>query len=201
MMQTTATKSRGIIFSAEMVRALLREETPKTQTRRVVKPQPVHTHEQCHNVLRVNGKCIGVYPFGSNPRYHHIFGCPYGKVGDQLWVRETWCPRSGGMLAMDRVCIPRYRASDELRPEWGFRWRSSIHMPRWASRITLEITDIRVQRLHDISNDDINAEGFPVCTDAPPHEAFANKWVEINGKGSWQNNPWVWAISFRKVAQ
>ena len=214
---TTAIKERPIIMQADMVRAVL--EGRKTQTRRVVKPQPQiglqdywlweggkpledagygarYIHSERHAVVRAMEQC-----------------CPYGRVGDRLWVREAWahqrdatnCPDDGGVL---------YRATD---PGWddnatGLRWRPSIHMPRWASRITLEITDVRVQRVQEITHADIQAEGaLPAARDwrkvkhvwgkAADRACFVRLWDSINdhrGYG-WDSNPWVWAVTFRRV--
>jgi len=118
-----------------------------------------------------------------------------------LWVRETWCPRTGGMLPhMDKACHPRYRADGEMPAAWGFKWRPSIHMPRRASRISLEVTGMRVERLHDITEADAVAEG---CGDHPVGAArgwFHDLWDSINGRESWDANPWVWVVEFRRIA-
>jgi hypothetical protein len=154
-------KERGILFSAPMVRAIL--EGRKTQTRRVVK-----------NQVRRDG-----------------YTCPYGKPGDVLWVRETWCG--------DRFNGVGYRATDAQSGPW----KPSIFMPRWASRITLEITDVQVERVHDINECDIVAEGIPFPTDRyVSYEellaAFRDLWDSINGKTyPWASNPWVWALTFK----
>lgn len=177
-------KERPIIFCAPMVRALL--DGTKTQTRRVV--------GRGTSVLRVY------------PRW---------RLGDRLWVKETFGPRAGGVV---------FRADDGNDCPDGGRWRPSIFMPRWASRITLEITEVRVQRLQDISEEDAIAEGirstlfrpddgFPLCTGYSPEpddgksilypsarEAYASLWERINGPGSW-SNLWVWALTFKRVAQ
>ncbi len=168
---------RGILFSAPMVRALL--SGAKTQTRRLTHWRPQ---------------------------------CPYGFPGDRLWVRETWAHDADSLedlraMVEDIVggsdCGPYYRA-DGVHENSGLRWRPSIHMPRWCSRITLEITDVRVQQLQDITEDDARAEGV---TPEPGKNhghvgAFCDLWESINGKRStWASNPWVWAISFRRVDQ
>lgn len=134
----------------------------KTQTRRLVKA-----------------------PRGSEPSHAGVdFGCPYGQLFDRLWVRESWqCNHAD----QDRSKV-NYRADGRDR----LLWTPSIHMPRWASRITLEVTDVRVQRLQDISEEDAKAEG------AEGREAFASLWDAINGnRASWASNPWTWAIGFR----
>lgn len=146
---------------------------------------------------------------------------PYGVSGDRLWVRETWsCD-----FANHYPCDPVWYAADDDRrldievrdgvrgiysPESGvmvpFRWRPSIHMPRWASRITLEITGVRVERLQDISYDDARAEGWNPSADdgknpnpLDPKSWFLNLWSQINGPDSWTANPWVWVIEFKRV--
>ena len=231
-------KERGILFSDEMVRALL--DGRKTQTRRAVK--------------------LREFQVTTTPGYDFIFRdrrllwndyrtadliakvCPYGKVGDRLWVRETWAPfyAGGNSLAhpqpdMHEANAIRYRATPdhvtayptsistwETRPtsKKDHVWRPSIFMPRWASRITLDVTEVRVQRLQDISEDDARAEGCPSMIESlaglshlrgaeaaravpshitTPREEYALLWERINGDGSWDANPWVWAITFKRV--
>jgi hypothetical protein len=184
-------KERPILFSAPMVRAIL--DGRKTQTRRKIKPGDwsveAHTMETDWPYLPhylTDGAAVPVK-------------CPYGNPGDRLWVRETWANERDGTGCPDDTGI-LYRATD---PGWddedtGLRWRPSIFMPRRASRITLEITDVRVQRLQDISDDDSRAEGYD-RSHAFPREWFALLWESINGTGSWAANPWVWAITFRKL--
>lgn len=149
--------------------------------------------------------------------------CPYGKVGDRLWVRETWAayttpgheypddcdllddiaprdmPEQYGTTRSD--CV--YRADGESFPP---KWRSSLTMPRWASRLTLELTDVRFERLHDISEADAQAEGIAPdrATDHPRgvwYTAFMHLWNEINRRDAWSLNPYVWALTFRKVGE
>ena len=120
--------------------------------------------------------------------------CPYGKTGDQLWVRETW--RVNGN-AHDYARAGKesvfYRADEDWNVDAG--WRPSIFMPRWASRITLEVTDVRVERLQNVSHEDGRAEGFDSL------DGFALLWDRINEKRGygWHANPWVWAVEFRAV--
>ena len=143
--------------------------------------------------------------------------CPYGQPGDMLWVREAWrvhksydvlnAARVYGAMGGDVAYCVDYLATPRNEDFWG-RGRPSIHMPRWASRITLRITDVRVERLQAISEDDARAEGCPY----PPEWAgrfmdrdetaktwFKSIWNTINGPGAWDANPWVWAISFERV--
>lgn len=181
------TKERPILFSAPMVRAIL--EGRKTQTRRVAKPREV--------TAAITRGLMG----GTNP----AFGpCPYGQPGDRLWVRETWrIERRGsdyfidfaadtGSPSMTRTVV----VDAEALATKNMRWRPSIHMPRWASRITLDVKTVRVERLQDISEADANAEGGlslrgPNC--------FQCLWESINGPDSWDANPWVWVIEFERV--
>lgn len=140
-------KERPILFSGEMVRAIL--EGRKTQTRRVIKPQP----DSARNSVFVKS--------GFETKHGYEIKCPYGQPGDRLWVRETW-----GLWDTDPKDGPErakifYRATDENRRDLRYqRWRPSIHMPRWASRINLEITNIRIERVQDITEEDAKAEGL-----------------------------------------
>jgi len=198
-------KERPILFSAPMVRAIL--DGRKTQTRRAVKPQPVHMFgEGNHSNYEWRG---GVFALDMYPKNSLILNhCPYGQPGDRLWVREAWshdaesleqCRASledamgGGMYG------PYYRAT-ESAPD-TLRWRPSIHMPRWASRIDLLITGVRVERLQDISTEDALAEGISrmECPDWHATTDFRALWESINGPGSWEANPWVWVIEFKRV--
>ena len=168
---------RPILFSAQMVRALL--NGTKTQTRRIVKVP-----------RRMEG-------FTSPAGALVDFDCPYGKPGDRLWVRETFSYDAKLHFRGDRG--PCWYWADG-NPEYG-DWtkpRPSIHMPRWASRITLEVTGMRVERLNDISSVDAMAEG--VAVDSPAaHQAvsaYKDLWESINGEGSWTANPFVWVVEF-----
>lgn len=188
----TKTKERPILFSGPMVRAIL--EGRKTQTRRVVNHQSYFPANRQTWPLDANG--LGA---------PGAISCPYGNPGQRLWVRETWQPGPDDSVA--------YRASDDMNHN---QWKPSIFMPRWASRITLEVTDVRVERVQAISRLDIVAEGWPhderqalqiaqviaglddeVIDDASI-EWFADLWDSINAKRgySWESNPWVWVITF-----
>ena len=204
-----------ILFNAEMVRAIL--DGTKNQTRRPVK-------------LAASGRVKAV---GSPKNWHTddpaaVAACPFGRPGDMLWVRETWAVLHENADDLpDSVILEeceqgmpwtalRHRASfpDLATYEDMFRrWRPSIHMPRWASRITLRVTDVRVQRVQDISEEDAVAEGvrwhdgemiyaWKGISSAPSARAyFAEIWDSINeprGFG-WDANPWVWAVSFERV--
>ena len=174
-------KERPILFSAPMVRAIL--DGSKTQTRRVAKE--FNGMPNLDGILR---------------RYPHQNGCPHGTPGDRLWVRETWAHERDGTGCPDDTGI-LYRATD---PGWddeetGLRWRPSIHMPRWASRILLEITDVRAQRLQEIGDEDARAEGYTPQSPDFPVGWFQGLWDTIHGSGAWHANPWVWAITFRRI--
>ena len=198
-------KERPILFSTDMVRAII--DGRKTQTRRVVKR--VGNDEGF--VLQDYGS--GWWPYrsidGESGLYQGKDGydlespinCPYGLPGDRLWVRETWAPH------------PDYSNHAVYRADYGVefdceRWRPSIHMPRWASRILLEIVRVRVERLQDISEADAIAEGCPIESPdpfVPGHGSasasgwYSDLWEKINGAGSWAANPWVWVVEFRGV--
>lgn len=200
---------RGMIFNAEMVRAIL--EGRKTQTRRPIKWKQTRFTE------------IGEREDGSNWPWSedtekvcdYWHPCPFGAVGDRIWVRETFRVHS---RATD-VATLVYRAS--VRNSWTEqthrvpvavcnkpatpeKWTPSIHMPRWASRILLEITDVRVERLRDLSEEDAKSEGIiPSSGGVPPgweyRINFRDLWMDIYGTNNWEANPWVWVIEFKRV--
>lgn len=222
-------KERPILFSGEMVRAIL--EGRKTQTRRVVKPLPSW---QVHSVCKPDGAAdpwAVWFHYPETDRVGHLRECPYGKPGNRLWVRETWASGYqngcwGTIFAADKTFVQGKRAHAKgphfHAKEIGehVRWKPSIHLHRWASRILLEITDVRVQRLHDIKADDAIAEGveklaeFPCITPyrnygvkqpagahnfSTPQASFMSLWMMINGADSYNANPWVWALTFKRV--
>lgn len=197
-------KERPILFSAPMVRALL--DGTKTQTRRLVKTQPTHFNP------------VGVPRLARPVGPSDVITCPYGQPGDRLWVRETWAYGIHAMAANRDEDGPFvYAADGTTQGRLCDRWRPSIHMPRTASRITLEIAGVRVERLQDISIQDAKAEGAWGPDDsivdkvatyfgidvlaANPRLAFQMLWESINGPDSWQANPWVWAIDFKRLEQ
>jgi hypothetical protein len=200
-------KERPILFTGEMVRAILKGR--KTQTRRVGKPV---RHPDLGNLYD-----IGALVLEHEPQHVIHRACPYGQPGDRLWVRETFAivPRtayrcSDGVQQTLRPDDPYDHDAAIYREGWtrsggGFRWRPSIHMPRWASRITLEITGIRIERLQDISEADAIAEGVKNSLHLPggrfARENYEHLWWTINGDGSWEKNPWVWVIEFQRIAQ
>lgn len=199
---TTAieTKERPILFSGEMVRAIL--DGRKTQTRRVVKPQPPYGVRE----IKVGMFEPVVIRGGMEEPGKPVFGfadeergwkCKYGQPGDRLWVRETHYVESAGNEDGSGLFV-MYKASDCDAPV--SKWTPSIHMPRWASRITLEITGVRVERLNDISEEDCYNEGCqPEYDSLTAIQDFRKLWESINGKGSWSQNPWVWVVEFKRV--
>lgn len=188
-------KERPILFSGEMVKAILAGR--KTMTRRVVKPQPKVVHAQ-HCDASITTERI----FRSGDQRIH---CPYGQPGDRLWVRETFVMVGPGDIGYGRnvdVAIPRYRADDpDLTVIGG--WKPSIFMPRSASRITLEITGIGIQRLKSMNGEAAIREGIERTDDRTSDVTlvgrFSTLWESINGKRSWIANPWVWVVSFKRI--
>ncbi len=204
-------KERPILFSGAMVRALL--DGSKTQTRRVVKPQPpagtVSVQTYHHPDPRAH-----FWASNGGSLLDWAIPCPYGEPGDHLYVRETFCKiigQSGGWIETDYQATYEhgYRLGDSLGIKK--KWTPSIHMPREASRILLEITGVRVERLQDISEQDAFAEGamsWAQEQDTPIKDlnggddriAFMALWESINGADSWAANPWVWVVEFRRIA-
>lgn len=190
-------KERPIIFNDEMVRAIL--DGLKTQTRRIVNGVPsshdFHGWVLSSTSAKDEGKAcwaIGKSPLLNKPIRVR---CPFGAVGDRLWVREAWARYNIDSHSHDVA----YRATPP--EDWckGGRWRSSVHMPRWASRITLEITDVRVERLQDITEEDAHTEGMCWGNFGTPREAFHRLWESRENIYTWNSNPWVWAIAFKRV--
>ncbi|EPY2139280.1 hypothetical protein ACXARS_003521 [Klebsiella quasipneumoniae] len=226
-------KERGMIFNGEMVRALLSGR--KTQTRRPIKWKQTRFTEIGE---REDGS---KWPWSEDAEHACDFWhpCPFGAVGDRIWVRETFCPvddtQYGGEKWVDYRSTPRYEASHpagwDCAPNdaEALKWHPSIHMPRWASRILLEITNVRVERLNAISEEDAQREGvhtevwdqtvvarnyaaidefFQFWTEDMPHyvemnqlyrSSFRSLWESIYGAENWLANPWVWVIEFKRV--
>lgn len=217
-------KEKPILFSGEMIRALL--SGAKTQTRRVMKPQPAtdlswvtgwgwtfFTPEK-----HISGR--GIHPVKGASEV--FLPCPY-FLGQRLWVRETWAALHPGTdLAFSKVkprpgvCSLAYKATEERGINGN--WRPSIFMPRWASRITLEVTEVRVERVNDISEEDAIAEGLAIWLDnegrhthyginradvweRDPRLTFRRLWDGINAKRGYpfDSGVWVWAIAFKRV--
>ena len=237
-------KERQILFKAQMVRAIL--EGRKTQTRRVVKPQP--------RIDEMGNFCWNGWNFGQGFGGPHIQSiaspipssktkrvhCPYGKPGDRLWVRETFkaiasgdvkngygkvrygfaYQADGATIWNERPTIIHDLTGQPPSGPMQFKpvpWKPSIHMPRRASRILLEVTGVRVERLNDISEADAKAEGAMFHdgrgighsgwrhdykdVHANARSSYARLWQEINGPRLWEANPWVWVIEFKRVNQ
>jgi hypothetical protein len=230
-------KARPIIMRGDMVRATL-DHRKKSQTRREIKPQPYEPDMDLTEIL-CQGKVHYRRPAGhpmieeaaTAPGYSTRTGwaglltrCPFGQPGDRLWVRETW-NKHGGVLSYraDGDWIKDFkREHDRNNPAAVLeaqllKWVPSIHMPRWASRLTLEITAIRIERLQDITEEDAKAEGSTLACwfgdrsfprKVPMQEigdlwsyktGFANLWESVSGAGSWDKNPWVWVINYKVV--
>ena len=187
-------RERPILFSGPMIRAILAGR--KTQTRRVAKTKGIDCLGPCGNSVTGDAFLAGRDWVGNSVSIK----CPYGAPGDRLWVRETWRPQDGMTLEYQIKDEIEYRATDDRPKEpTDCHWKPSIFMPRWASRITLEIVAVRVERLKDISNEDCFAEGLPPETMKGNRTWFGDLWEEINGKGSWDLNPWVWVVQFKAV--
>lgn len=238
-------KERPMIFNAEMVRAIL--DGRKTQTRRIMKKQPEPSKaregdfyfpcDKMQSMVHVSDFIPGNSMI---PDAHEFFSkcCPFGEVGDRIWVRETWAD-----VNHEGCPAVAYRADGEVRDlheddgdeqdpnleKYWFanwypdlisgtegKWTPSIHMPRWASRITLEITGVGVQRLQSISPNDASREGLIKLPATGRHclnqgdqyfggashdarEVFSWLWESIYGAESWQSNPWVWVIEFKRI--
>lgn len=242
-MMHSNSKERGMIFNAEMVRAILSGQ--KTQTRRIMKVQPEHPNLGLRRIIDSknpadNGKYFWSQSDATGLKARSKpFNCPHGNVGDRIYVRETWqgplvdFEHSDDLLRnaekyekpencvyeADGVPAPEfYDADDNLR----CCWRPSIHMPRWASRILLEITNVRVERLNDISEQDAIAEGIDTDWLAESQDNydciadhnmsgrptakghFSYLWQSIYGDDKskcWEKNPWIWVIEFKRVQE
>lgn len=215
---------RPILFNAEMVNAIL--DGRKSQTRRVMRRQPddveyfkhgkvtIDTNAEnailrCYNNPKGFKKCASGWLAGAT------YKTPFSEfnVGDRLWVRETFrlfdsdeCPHSDFPCGCPSWGTPLYRASHDCLD--GEKWTPSIHMPRSASRILLEITNVRVERLQSISDEDAKAEGFDYSTHPSAIEMgyaigartnFRHTWEQIYGANAWNKNPWVWVVEFKKL--
>lgn len=235
-------KERPILFSGPMVRAIL--DGRKTQTRRVVKTPKDCYADSIHDAydIMINEDREAAFLCAGDQGWNYVKS-PYGVPGDRLWVRETWCPiheeyetghcepldKPAGIkwtewFCMDTPSFISYRASTSGNALW--KWIPAIHMPKCVSRITLEVTDVRVERLRSISVADAVAEGLESKTSIGPfrtfgwkdytkgsdaylldaRESFQSLWDSINGEPrkdgvdiSWSANPWVWVVEFRRV--
>lgn len=226
---------RPIIFSSEMVRAIL--DGKKTQTRRTHGLEDVNKYPDLWTFVK-----IGILDYKTKRSAKGKFSayftseliepktisicpqvCPFGQPGDKLWVRETFCLVDDTeygyekWIEIDYRATPRYAESCVTHPAgWenapndleALKWRPSIHMPRWASRILLEIVSVRVERLQDISEEDAKAEGASLgrvfgegkLGIKSHREGFIDLWNSINGKKyPWESNAWVWVIEFKRI--
>ncbi|ACL57889.1 hypothetical protein [Methylobacterium nodulans] len=192
---------RPIIFSAPMIRTLI--EGRKTQTRRLCKPMNKWVHQEGREIRLHQGQWCHFLQDAELPIER--LRLPW-QVGDRLWVRETWAvgniydgipPRSINPGGKPNWCGVRYAATDE---HLGIKDRSPIHMPRWASRLSLIVTEVRVERLQDISEEDAIAEGMTLPEGLrwgnDPISAYRALWGELHGPDSWAANPWCAAITF-----
>lgn len=212
-------KERPILFSGPMVRAILADR--KKVTRRVLKPQP----EQSDIIVawRWYGRTFaGGWSLNGTPPASMLKDCPYGQPGDRLWVKETWRPRAsrravgwdvtyaadGQTLLADLAMVP----ATWRRPKAAETGNvTPLHMPRWASRLTLEVVSVKVERLHGITEEEARAEGVEpkrgagaaVIQAGPFHLShvvgFRELWCDLNGTASWDADPWVWRVEFKRV--
>jgi hypothetical protein len=218
-------KEYPILFSTPMVQAIL--EGRKTQTRRVVKNIPDGSQYlkeyPAHNAM-------DMYPFlkpdelqkPDNEKNATVISCPFGKIGDRIWVRETWKPEL--VDCAGKAASYYYLADNPDAKSTSIKFKPSIHMPKAAARIWLEITEVKVERLQDISEEDAIDEGIHVKYwggdktqpyayrptvpseelvtdyDRTPEESFQKLWQSINGGESWEANPWVWVVKFKVLS-
>lgn len=227
MSNDAAVKERPILMSGPMVKAIL--DGRKTQTRRVVKPQPPDDFDR---------HCwfdAPAYGWTNEPEpaiNWFTLRCRHGLPGERLYIREKWAlvqwdedgtddwtgsiPKEPPGLGWSAHHAAGSTYENDCLEDRGFRWRPSIHMPRWAARIIIEVTGVRVERIQDISDADAIAEGIrrfdetagqsvytwygvDRSTDRNPIGAYRTLWESIHGPGSWDANPWVWAVEFRRI--
>lgn len=222
-------KERPILFNGEMVRAIL--DGRKMQTRRVISNHTLDMFDVAASI----GECYSLRDsdeISPNSLGYYLEFCPLGQHSDRLWVREAWqhvymsTNEYGHVDSVDfETHIPKIKPShggtvyqadghEKDREDRGWPWRPSLHMPRWASRIDLLITGVRIERLQSISQEDARAEGFGVAGWVPsysnpdnagfdetltPYDNFADTWESIYGQRSWLANPWVWVIEFQHI--
>lgn len=190
---------KPILFNAEMVNAILSGR--KTQTRRIISEKTLHLF----GVAASAGQCHPIELCDQRSQSYYLDFCPLGKPGDQLWVREAF---AAGLCTESTLAYRATHKTEDLEEGWGetIKWTPSIHMPRWASRINLLITGVRVERLRDISEQDAMAEGCAygkgngeIDLAVRPENHFPTLWASIYGAESWQANPWVWVIEFERM--
>ncbi|ELX2275708.1 TPA: hypothetical protein ACPZAW_000674 [Yersinia enterocolitica] len=190
---------KPILFNSEMVQAILSGR--KTQTRRIISEKTLHLF----GVAASAGQCHPIELCDQRSQSYYLDFCPLGKPGDQLWVREAF---AAGLCTESTLAYRATHKTEDLEEGWGetIKWTPSIHMPRWASRINLLITGVRVERLRDISEQDAMAEGCAygkgngeIDLAVRPENHFPTLWASIYGAESWQANPWVWVINFERM--
>lgn len=186
---------KPILFNSEMVQAILSGR--KTQTRRIISEKTLHLFD----VAAIAGECHPLGLCDQRSQSYYLEFCPLGNPGDQLWVRETF---AAGLCTESTLAYRATHKTEDLEEGWGetIKWTPSIHMPRWASRINLLITGVRVERLQDISDADASAEGCKISSMQSGDclsDMFARLWKSIYGDESWQASPWVWVIEFERM--
>jgi hypothetical protein len=203
-------KEIPILFSSTMVQAIIAGR--KTMTRRIVKPQPIDNTEVDGNFFHGNHK--GYVKVDGHPNWQKQFAHEFAnwKVGDILWVREAFSPVKANNFNGGKSTL--FKADVAENKFDGYKWKPSIHMPKEAARIWLEVTEVRVERLHDITEEDAIAEGVEklnnwwkdYTSDQDAYDmqtamcSFDSLWKKINGEESWNENPWVWVVSFKVLS-
>ncbi|EMQ4317163.1 hypothetical protein AB4799_004386 [Yersinia enterocolitica] len=188
---------KPILFNSEMVNAILSGR--KTQTRRIISEKTLHLF----GVAASAGECHPIELCDQRSQSYYLDFCPLGKPGDQLWVREAF---AAGLCTESTLAYRATHKTEDLEEGWGetIKWTPSIHMPRWASRINLLITGVRVERLNTISTGDAMAEGYPVEREATGGSLdawlwFRELWDGIYPDNTFEVNPWVWVIEFERM--
>jgi hypothetical protein len=214
--------TRGIIFTGDEVRATL--DGRKSQFRRAMRPQPngvpIDRSEWPNHSRYITRPCPNAwFPF-RDEKHVYALKPPFGHVGDQLFVKETWCGGDSVSTDAGSFDVPVMYRADCNDAYAKMRWRSPVHMPQWSSRLTLEVTGVRVQRVTEITEEDAKAEGarplllqdgqhgcWQTCAErdgATMHSRtaigeFEKSWDSRNPKHPWARNPWVWALTFKGV--
>jgi hypothetical protein len=190
-------REKPILFNTEMVRAIL--DGRKTMTRRIVKNEKIF--QAAAKIGEISSALIDKRELEKHDLSYILQFCPFGTVGDGLWVRETWSEYEDNYFYRASIDLLEDKELDQMK--YGFnKWKPSLFMPKSACRLKLRITNIRVERLNDISRGDAMQEGCPFQNLAKvnnPISWFMNLWESINGKGSWDKNPWVWVVEFEKL--
>ncbi|HHH0621611.1 TPA: hypothetical protein ACPZBB_001849 [Yersinia enterocolitica] len=188
---------KPVLFNSEMVNAILSGR--KTQTRRIISEKALHLF----GVAASSGECHPIELCDQRSQSYYLDFCPLGKPGDQLWVREAF---AAGLCTESTLAYRATHKPEDLEEGWGetIKWTPSIHMPRWASRINLLITGVRVERLNTISTGDAMAEGYPVEREATGGSLdawlwFRELWDGIYPDNTFEVNPWCWVIEFERM--